>query len=238
MYVEGGHTIKIQLIYKIVSDDGIAVIDHVAEFLITTNQYKQPRHLTVKDTIVNIQDMISLFFDNFEAHQKRTSFILRGDVSKFHKPINHTCRILYLFEYMKRNRLDSYNWLNSFKRKIIDPFKSHRAYNTFNGSLIYYKITKGVFELYYLTLDDIISAYCDIFLINNVIGVCTDSSGMYRDNENYLMIQALILNNVRERSIPQSLKESIKRRRVDAGKRKTKNKRKEKEKRKRHSRTV
>ena len=182
--------------------------------------------------------MISLFFDNFEAHQKRTSFILRGDVSKFHKPINHTCRILYLFEYMKRNRLDSYNWLNSFKRKIIDPFKSHRAYNTFNGSLIYYKITKGVFELYYLTLDDIISAYCDIFLINNVIGVCTDSSGMYRDNENYLMIQALILNNVRERSIPQSLKESIKRRRVDAGKRKTKNKRKEKEKRKRHSRTV
>jgi hypothetical protein len=235
MYVEGGHTIKIQLIYKIVSEDGgIAVIDHVVEFLITTSQSKQARQLTIKDSVVNIQSMLDLFIDNFEAHQKRTSFILKGDVSKYHKPINHTCRILYLFEYMTRNRLESYDWLNSFKRKIIDPFKSHRAYNTFNGSLIYYKIIKGVFKLDYLSLDDIINAYCHIFMINHVIGVCSNMDGMRQLNEKYLMIQALILNNVREKSIPQSLKASINRLRVDAGKRKTikkQNKRKERAKR-------
>jgi len=237
MYVEDGHTIKIQLVYKILSEYGNAVIDHVVEFLITTNQSKRARQLTIKDSVVNVQSMLDLFIDNFEAHQKRTSFILKGYVSKYHKPINHTCRILYLFEYMTRNMLESYDWLNSFKRKIIDPFKSHRAYKTFNGSLIYYKIIKGVFGLYYLTLDDIINAYCRIFIINHVIGVCSNMDAMRQHlNEKYNKIQALILNNVREKSIPQSLKASINRLRIDAGKRKTiKNQKKRKERAKKQS---
>ena len=199
MYVEGDTTIKIQLIYKIVNSDGLSVIDHVAEFLITPpedNMYER-KFQTIKDGI-EIQDMESLFTDNFEAHQKRARLIQTEILQ--HKPINHTARILYLFEYIKQNQIEV-NWRDYYG--IFKDFMGHRSYKEYNKSLMYYKITKGgVFERFDLNFMDVLSAYGDII---NAGGL---HSSPYND-EKYTMIQALVLNNVRGKSIPQSLKDSI-----------------------------
>jgi hypothetical protein len=203
MYVEGGHTIKIQLIYKIVSEDGITILDHVVEFLITPPE----DDLYIRKVQIiggaEIQNMMDLFNDNLEAHQKRAHLILTDDR---HKPINHTARILYLFEYIKQNNL-LINWRNYYG--VFMGFIDHPSYNLHNQSLMYYKIMKGVFESFDLKFTDVLSAYGDIIKSGGL------GSFPYKD-ANYTMIQALVLNNVREKSIPKSLKDSINSTRVKA----------------------
>lgn len=230
LYVEGDDTIKIQLIFKIVLD-GLAVIDHVAEFLVSTGlSVHKENKLTINGTVAKIQDILTLFVDNFEAHQKRSLLVKRRDITKYHKPINHTCRILYLFEYIKQNRIPM-DW-QTFDSIVLDPFRDHIAYNNYDNGLIYYTIIKGVFNLSTITLDDLINAYFDIFNYTP-----RSSFDIYlHSDQKYNMIQQLVLHNVREKSIPQSLKTSIIRRRVDAGiKRKSFKKSLKKNKRKKYT---
>jgi hypothetical protein len=202
MYVEGRHTIKIQLIYKIVSEDGIAVIDHLVEFLITPTDDLYQRKTQITHG-AEIQDMLDLFNDNLEAHQKRAHLILTDD---HHKPINHTARILYLFEYIKQNRIQL-DWTGYYG--VFMGFTLHPSYNLHNQSLMYYKIMKGSFERFDLNFMDVLSAYGDIIRSGGV------GSFPYKDAK-YKLIQELVLNNVREKSIPKSLKDSINSTRVKA----------------------
>ena len=217
MYLENENTIKIQLVFKIVSE-GMTVIDHVVEFLISPPVYQDElQTIVVKDKQIHMQDMMSLFRDNFDAHQKRTQIVRVNDNTKYHKVINHTSRILYLLEYLNQNRIADPDLLESFNSYIIEPFTRKPSYTEFNQSLIYYRINKGVFEIAYIKLSDLLSAYCRVFNANGATNICDAY-----DEEKYNIIQQLVLHNVREKSIPMSLKMSIVSRRIASGIKKTK----------------
>ena len=47
LYIEGSHTIKVQLIYKIRNSEGLEVIDHLVEFLVTPPIYNNSSHQSI-----------------------------------------------------------------------------------------------------------------------------------------------------------------------------------------------
>ena len=210
------NAIKVQLVAKI--DNGVTVcVDHLVEFLIVEqlgliNIPIERQTMIINDKRGNnlqIQDWYGLFVDNIEAYTRRAIYITDMVRGEYHKAINHTCRLLYLFELLKicRPQIDNqtvYLCIYRFTRTNSLGSSSSKTY-------AYYKVVNDNLTIVYIHMIHFLLAYGDVLDFYNarrqIKGV-----PKYHQIAVYNHINKLVIHNARSKSIPQLLLASISRR--------------------------
>lgn len=150
---ENFQTFRIQLVLKMQIGES-SIIDHFFEFLIgdktfnLTDKHFKMMNLSINNNIYQISSLPILMDDNLDAYHKRQNLIIGNLPETRHKGINHTCRIIYLLDLLKKNNNDKNNIFKdaAFHPRDINIIKNSLArglrYHYNESYIIYYYINR------------------------------------------------------------------------------------------------